>query len=135
MNYEWIETYFILEEVDKQFLNNPEEKILKGGGHIYIARYNGEIVGTCALIKKDDDTYELAKMGVTATARDKGIGWSLGQAAIAKVRELGGKTIFLESNTILEPAIALYQKLGFRKITGKTSAYERCNIQMELRLA
>ena len=69
-----------------------------------------------------------------SSARDKGIGWSLGQAAIAKVRELGGKTIFLESNTILEPAIALYQKLGFRKITGKTSIYERCNIQMELRL-
>lgn len=135
LNYEWIEKYFRLEEVDKQCLNNPEEKILKHGGHIYMARYNGEIVGTCALIKKDDETYELAKMGVTVTARDKGIGWSLGQAAIAKVRELGGKTIFLESNTILEPAIALYQKLGFRKITGKTSIYERCNIQMELRLA
>ena len=134
LNYEWIEKHFKLEEFDRQCLNNPEEKILKNGGHIYIALYNHEVVGTCALIKMDDNTYELAKMGVTATARGKGVGWSLGQAAIAKVRELGGKTVFLESNTILEPAINLYQKLGFRKIAGRISIYERCNIQMELKL-
>jgi len=36
-----------------------------------MARYNREIVGTCALIKTDDDTYELAKMAVTERARGK----------------------------------------------------------------
>jgi len=47
-----------------------------------MARYNREIVGTCALIKTDDDTYELAKMAVTERARGKNIGWLLGQAVI-----------------------------------------------------
>jgi len=44
---------------------------LQPGGHILMARYNREIVGTCALIKTDDDTYELAKMAVTERARGK----------------------------------------------------------------
>ena len=134
LNYEWIEKYFKLEDTDRQSLNHPGKKILQPGGHIYMARHNGEIVGTCALVKRDNDTYELAKMAVTERARGRGIGWLLGQAAIAKAHELGAKTIYLESNTALEPAIKLYQKLGFRKIVGQPSPYERCNIQMELKL-
>lgn len=134
LNYEWIERYFKLEESDHQSLNYPDEKILQPGGQIYMARQNGEIVGTCALIKVDQDTYELAKMAVTERAQGNGIGWRLGQTAIAKARELGAQTIYLESNTILEPAIKLYQKLGFRKVVGHPSPYERCNIQMELKL-
>ena len=135
LNYEWIQKYFKLEEPDRQSLNNPNEKILQPGGYIYLARHNREIVGTCALIKLNDDTYELAKMAVAESQKGKGIGYLLGQAAITKAGELGAKTVFLESNTVLKPAINLYKKLGFRKIVGQPSAYERCNIQMKLRLA
>lgn len=134
LNYEWIEKYFQLEEADHQSLDHPDEKILKTGGHIFMARHNGKIVGTCALIKLDDNRYELAKMAVTEKAQGKGIGWLLGQAAINKARELRAEAVFLESNTILEPAIKLYQKLGFQKIVGQPSPYQRCNIQMELKL-
>jgi len=134
LNYEWIEKYFKLEGNDHQSLNNPSEKILKPGGHIFMARYRGEIVGTCALIKINDDTYELAKMAVKEGARGKNIGWLLGQAITNKARELGAKRVFLESNTVLEPAINLYHKLGFQKVVGQPSPYERCNIQMELKL-
>ena len=134
LNYEWIEKYFKLESTDHQSLNHPSEKILQPGGHILMARYNREIVGTCALIKTDDDTYELAKMAVTERARGKNIGWLLGQAVINVARKLGAKKVFLESNTILEPAINLYYKLGFQKVVGRLSPYERCNIQMELKL-
>ncbi|GAP99991.1 bifunctional helix-turn-helix transcriptional regulator/GNAT family N-acetyltransferase [Leptolyngbya sp. NIES-2104] len=134
LNYEWIEKYFQLEEADHQSLDRPDEKILKPGGHIFMARHHDEIVGTCALIKLDENRYELAKMAVTEKAKGKGIGWLLGQAAINKARELRAETVFLESNTILEPAIKLYQKLGFRKIVGQPSPYQRCNIQMELKL-
>lgn len=134
LNCEWIETYFELEEADYHALDKPHETIIQTGGHIYLARYQGEIVGTCALIKKDEETYELAKMAVAECARGKGIGWLLGQASLAKARELGAKIVYLESNTVLEPAIQLYKKLGFRKIVGQPSPYTRCNIQMELRL-
>ncbi|NER79958.1 MAG: GNAT family N-acetyltransferase [Leptolyngbya sp. SIO1D8] len=134
LNYEWIHQYFDLEETDSQYLENPDEKILNPGGYIYMARYRGEVVGTCALVKKDHETYELAKMAVTVRARGKGIGWLLGQNAIEKARELGAKKLYIESNTALKAALKLYQKLGFQKIVGQPSPYERCNIQMELKL-
>jgi hypothetical protein len=86
------------------------------------------------LVKIDKDRYELAKMAVTERARGRGIGWLLGQTAVTQARQLGAKTLCLQSNTVLEPAIKLYQKLGFQKVVGQPSPYQRCNIQMELKL-
>ena len=134
LNYAWIEQHFQIDAADRQSLEHPADKILNPGGHIYMALQDGAVVGTCALMRLEEETYELVKMAVAETAKGQGIGFLLGQAAIAKARELGAKTLFLESNTVLEPAIRLYQKLGFRKVVGPPSPYARCNIQMELPL-
>ncbi|MES2266464.1 MAG: bifunctional helix-turn-helix transcriptional regulator/GNAT family N-acetyltransferase [Bacteroidota bacterium] len=134
LNEEWITQYFKMEETDYRSLDHPDDYILKKGGHILIALYNNEPVGACALIKMEDKRYELAKMAVSPMAKGKGIGFLLGQACIAKAKELGATKLYLESNTILKPAISLYHKLGFKKITGVPSPYERCNIQMMLDL-
>jgi N-acetylglutamate synthase-like GNAT family acetyltransferase/DNA-binding MarR family transcriptional regulator len=131
LNYEWITKYFKLEEADHKALDNPE-KIIADGGFIFMAVYQATIVGTVALIKMDDDTYELAKMAVSEKAQGKHIGWKLSQACIEKGRAMKAKRLYLESNTILTPAITMYYKLGFERIVGKPSPYERANIQMEL---
>jgi DNA-binding MarR family transcriptional regulator/predicted GNAT family N-acyltransferase len=133
LNEAWITTYFKMEPEDLKALDHPKDYILKKGGHILMAIYKDEPVGTCALIKMKDG-YELAKMAVDTEVRGKNIGYLLGRAAIEKGRANGAKRIYLESNTILKPAINLYHKLGFKKITGPPSPYERANIQMELRL-
>jgi DNA-binding MarR family transcriptional regulator/N-acetylglutamate synthase-like GNAT family acetyltransferase len=130
LNEEWITQYFEMEETDYKSLDHPDSYILNKGGHILIALYNNEPVGACALIKMDNEMYELAKMAVSPKAKGKGIGFILGNAAIAKAKQLGAKKLYLESNTILKPAINLYHKLGFKKVTGVPSPYERCNIQM-----
>lgn len=44
LNCEWIEKYFKLEETDRQSINFPDEKILKPGGHIFMALSNGEVI-------------------------------------------------------------------------------------------
>ena len=132
LNEEWITTWFKMEEEDHHALDHPKEHILDGGGHIFIALYKGEPVGTCAIIRMNDGGFELAKMGVSPTTKGKGIGWLLGRACVEKARALGAHRVYLESNTRLKPAINLYHKLGFRKITGPPSPYERCDIQMEL---
>ena len=134
LNEEWITQHFKMEESDHKALDHPEEYIIKPGGRIYIALYNEEAVGACALIKMNDKKFELAKMAVSPNARGKSIGTLLGQACIDKAKELGAATLYLESNTKLKPAISLYRKLGFEKITGPPSPYERANIQMELKL-
>lgn len=136
LNEEWISTYFEMEESDYKALDNPKEYILDKGGKIIVALYNNEPVGVCALIKSDDGEYgfEMAKMAVSPKAQGKNIGWLLGKEIVNIAKELGVSKIYLESNTILKPAICLYQKLGFKKITGKSTPYKRCNIQMELDL-
>jgi DNA-binding MarR family transcriptional regulator len=136
LNEEWISTFFKMEEADHKALDHPKEYILDNGGEIVVALYNEEPVGVCALIKMNDPDYdyELAKMAVSPKAQGKNIGWLLGQAIIEKARSLGAKKIYLESNTILKPAINLYHKLGFEKIGGRATPYERCNIQMELKV-
>jgi DNA-binding MarR family transcriptional regulator/GNAT superfamily N-acetyltransferase len=134
LNEEWITQYFKMEETDYKSLDHPGDYILNKGGYILMALYNNEPVGACALIKMEDDMYELAKMAVSPKAKGKGIGFILGQACVAKAKSLGAKRLYLESNTILKPAINLYHKLGFKKITGIPSPYERCNIQMMLEL-
>jgi GNAT superfamily N-acetyltransferase len=136
LNEEWISKYFKMEEADYKALDNPKGYILKNGGHIYVALYDDVPVGVCALIKMDDPVYdfELAKMAVSPLAQGKNIGWLLGQAVIKKAKLLGASKLYLESNTILAPAINLYHKLGFQKVVGHATPYERCNIQMELLL-
>ncbi|HXO77922.1 MAG TPA: bifunctional helix-turn-helix transcriptional regulator/GNAT family N-acetyltransferase [Puia sp.] len=132
LNEEWITKYFRMEESDYKALDHPREYILDKGGHIFMALYKGEPVGACAIIPMDDGGFELAKMAVSPRAQGLGIGFLIGQACIDKARALGARRVYLESNTTLKPAINLYHKLGFRKVAGPPSPYERCNIQMEL---
>jgi DNA-binding MarR family transcriptional regulator/GNAT superfamily N-acetyltransferase len=132
LNEEWITTWFRMEEGDYKALDHPGEYILDKGGHIFMALYKGEPVGTCSLIRMDDGSFELAKMGVSPQTQGLGIGYLLGRACIEKARALGARRVYLESNTRLKPAINLYHKLGFRKVAGPPSPYERCDIQMEL---
>lgn len=136
LNEEWISRYFKMEKADYNALDDPEGYILKNGGHIMVALYNKEPVGVCALLKMDNSVYnyELAKMSVSPKAQGKNIGFLLGQAVLNKAKALGAKKVYLESNTILKPAINLYHKLGFLKVAGHPSPYERCNIQMSVDL-
>ena len=136
LNQWWIEEYFVMEEMDHKALDHPKEYILDKGGHILFALMDKKPVGVCALIPTTVKEYdfELAKMGVSKDAHGKGIGYMVGKAIVEKAKASGAKKIHLESNTILEPAIKLYKKLGFKEIVGLPSPYNRCNIQMELLL-
>lgn len=134
LNVNWIRKHWELEESDYKALDNPQLNIIQPGGYIAIALRDQQAVGTCALIKMDDECYELAKMAVDDSAKGLGVGSLLGFHMIDKAKELGAKRLYLESNTILVPALNLYRKLGFKRISGSDSPYKRCNIQMELQL-
>ena len=136
LNIEWISNYFVVEPNDVKALDHAEEYIINKGGEIFAAVLNDEVLGVCALIKSDgkDYDYELAKMAVSPKAQGKGVGLLLAESAIKWAKEKGASRIYLESNTKLKPAIKLYEKLGFKEITGLSSAYDRVDIQMMLRL-
>ncbi|WPX41548.1 bifunctional helix-turn-helix transcriptional regulator/GNAT family N-acetyltransferase [Akkermansia sp. N21116] len=136
LNEEWITAHWQMEKSDYKALDHPQEYILDKGGYIFVALDAGAPVGVCALCKLDDPDYdyELAKLAVSPKAQGKGIGILLGETVIRKAMELGAQKIFLESNTILEPATHLYRKLGFQELKGHHLSYARGNIQMKLTL-
>ena len=134
LNVAWIEKYFKLEPSDLAQLEHPEEHIIDKGGHIILAKIGDEIVGTTALVKDNDDFFELVKMAVDTNHQGKRIGEKLAIAAIEKAREMGAKQLFLESNRRLTPALNLYRKMGFKEVKLFDSPYERADIQMLLDL-
>lgn len=134
LNEEWITRYFVMEEADHKSLGNPQSYIIDKGGYILMASYQGEIVGTCALINDGEGVYELAKMAVTPKAQGLKIGKLLGEAAIEKARQAGATKVYLVSNRQLGPALNLYRRLGFVEVPMPPSIYERADIKMELPL-
>jgi GNAT superfamily N-acetyltransferase len=131
LNRDWIEKHFWMEPLDFQVLQHPEEHIVKKGGSILMALYANEIAGTVALKFVESGVYEFTKMAVDERFRGKKVGQALAEAAIDTARELGAKKIILYSNTVLQPAIALYRKIGFVEIP-VDGPYKRSNIKMEL---
>jgi len=138
LNLAWIERWFVVEPRDRLELENPEEHILAAGGWIFIAEWETphgiEVVGTCALLAGHDGARELAKMAVKESFKGRGIGRALGEAAIEVARGEGASRVELMSNTKLEPAIALYRRLGFVEVPLPMNDYRRANIKMEMKL-
>ena len=134
LNEAWISRHFRIEPPDTRVLEAPQAEILDKGGQIIVAARGEEVVGVCALLRVDADTFELAKMAVAESARGLGIGYLVGQEAVERARRAGASRLILESNTVLAPAIALYRKLGFTEVEGAHSEYARCDIHMELLL-
>lgn len=137
LNVEWIETYFRMEAKDHEALDDPEANILARGGAILIIEDDGLAVGCCALLRRDAQVYELAKMAISPSRQGRGAGRQLIDAAIAKAKAMGGASLYLESNAVLAPAIRLYETAGFRHIAPEfrpPTPYSRCDIFMELPL-
>lgn len=135
LNHEWITAYFALEEPDNRMLNDPQGYILDQGGYIFMARYRGELVGTCALPREPDGNFELAKMAVSPKAQGLGIGFRLGEVALAQAWAAGARHVELLSNRKLAPALSLYQKLGFVEVPLAPSEYQRADIKMVISLS
>lgn len=136
LNEEWISKYFNIEAEDLKALEHPKEYIIDKGGAILLALRKNKVIGVCALIKLNNkkQDFELAKMAVSTQERGRGIGYELGIAIIDKAKSMGAHSLYLESNTQLKPALSLYKKLGFKELEFQHTAYERCNIQMELEI-
>lgn len=133
LNIEWLERHFYVEALDHAILSQPRTAILAPGGAIFLARLNGAIVGTCALINSGDGKLELSKMAVTQDCQGLGLGRRLIERALAHFRASGASLLFLESNSKLQPALALYESVGFRHVARpETEAhYQRANVYME----
>ncbi len=133
LNIWWLKKYFRVEPIDEVTLRDPEGKILDKGGEIYFATVDGTAVGTVAMKFIAPGIFELTKLGVDPNVQKGGMGRALCEQVMNRFLARGGKTLFLETNTVLTPAIALYKKLGFveKPNPNPDSPYERSNYYME----
>ena len=135
LNREWLEKYFSVEPIDLKYFANPKAMILAKGGDIFFAEADGEVVGTCSILR-DGASWELAKMAVTESARGKGIGEKLVKEAITRAKLGKAKKLMLVTNSKLVPAIKLYEKFGFKEtFRGQHPKYKRGDVVMEKILA
>ena len=131
LNFDWLNEYFYVEEYDEKVLKNCKEEIIDKGGYIFFAIFKSEVVGTMALIPREEKIYELNKMAVKKELRGNGIGHQLIQYTINFAKSNKYKSVILYSNTVLENSIHLYNKFGFKKIDNPDAPYKRSDIKME----
>ena len=91
------------------------------------------VLSSSAETEMKSDAIELTYIGVAADQRGKGLGKDLLNAFIEMSREAGYRSVVLSVEKDNEPAIALYQKAGF-KITKTFSEgrYERHRMELIL---
>lgn len=134
LNIAWLKRYFVVEPIDEEMLSNPKEYIIDNGGLIFFAKAGDEIAGTFAMIKSGENEYELSKMAVSEEHQGKNIGNTMLQFCLDKAKELHADKVVLFSNTLLQPAIHLYRKYGFKEVPLNSSEYKRSNVKMEVEI-
>ena len=137
LNEEWIARYFTLEKMDRETLGDPENLILRKGGHIFMVYLGPQAVGCVALIPMGDGVYELSKMAVSPEVRGLGIGRRLLEYAVTQAKQIGARSLFLASNAKLKNAVHLYESIGFRHVSPERlppNPYTRANVFMEMSL-
>lgn len=132
LNIEWLDHYNLTESHDLQILDDPRGTILESGGAIYLAEYDGRIIGSAALMKEHDGVFELAKMAVAKDFQKKGISKLLLEKCIQKAKDTKVSKITLFSNHQLKAAIGLYEQYGFRHVPVVDSPFVTADIKMEL---
>src|SRR4051794_2279716 len=82
LNRDWIESYFVLEDADREVFADPVAAVLATGGQIFFVTEGDAVLGTCAVLRHSQAECEIAKMAVAAEARGRGLGDLLMKAAI-----------------------------------------------------
>ena len=136
LNRGWIEQHFVVEEADREVFRDPVAAIVAPGGEIFFVVDDGQVLGTCAVLPHEPGVYEIAKMAVAPAARGKGYGDLLMEASVEFARRVGARRVVIVSNTVLGPAIRLYEKHGFVRVPlDEHERFARANIRLERELA
>jgi len=134
LNTAWLEEFFYVEPHDIETFSTIEHDIVENDGEIFFCLVNNEIAGTVAMIKVNEQVFELAKMAVDKKFQGQKLSHLLMKACIAFAKEKGIKKIMLMSSTKLDTALHLYRKYNFIEVPLSETDYARADIQMELTL-
>lgn len=122
-SYENIQDWLDYAESLRDSVHNPfVDKIL-------VARDGGEILGSLQLYTDSETAYNrpdlaifspiIRMLGVSPSARGKGVAQALLRESISYASEKGAAHIYLHSSDKMADAIRLYEWLGFKRDTSK----------------
>lgn len=98
-------------------LDDIEAHYLKTGGMFELIEDTaGNLLGTVGLYPVDNETCELRKMYFAPEVRGRGLGARVLKRTLDRARELGFRRVELETASVLEGAIRLYTRFGFRPL-------------------
>lgn len=101
---------------------NAITEAAKYGTVFLLAEQDGKILGYLGMKPILDEGY-ISNVAVTSSARDKGIGSALLEKLTSYAKENGIKTISLEVRPSNAPAIALYEKFGYKQVGRRKNFY------------
>ena len=102
-------------DIGKTYMSNK-------GCHIWVAEWNGKIVGMVGLIQNEDHKpgiAELQRMSVSKNCRKMGVASKLLEELLKHSRQQGFEKNVLKTSNAQGPAVRLYRKFGFKLIEGK----------------
>jgi len=82
-------------------------------GRLLLARVSAEAVGCVALRPLEETVCEMKRLYIRPAFRRQGIGRELAQRAIDEARVIGYTIVRLDTLRQMQPALELYQSLGF----------------------
>jgi putative acetyltransferase len=104
------------------------------GGCFEVLVYGpGEIIGSYGLYPLREGVCELRKMYLHRAHRGRGLGKAILRRALDQARKLGFRRVELETASVLQEAIALYESFGFRPFQPEHMS-SRCDSAMFLDL-
>lgn len=102
---------------DSDLLDIQTNYFASGGTFDLLVNDSGRIVGSVGLYRVADSICELRKMYLTPEVRGCGWGRRLLEHALARAAELGFRRVVLETASVLQSAVALYERYGFQRYT------------------
>lgn len=118
----------LLYSKESGYVNDFENYVLKTFDHfqehyhpdkdcIWLATYNGQIIGSVAIIGHSAKEAQLRWFLVHPVFRGAGIGRKLLDSALQYCRQKGYTRVYLLTTEVQQQAIAMYKKAGFRLVS------------------
>ena len=84
----------------------------------FVAECGGEVLGGAGYAECSafEDCAELQKLYLSDSAKGKGLGRRLMETVEDRARQAGYRRLYLETHSILDAAIRLYERRGYRSI-------------------
>lgn len=115
---EWLETYFTLEKYTNQSTRDTVTQIrnmIQNDTLYCIIKMDGTNVACASVVIENGYVY-IANVIVDEMYRGNGYGRRLCESLLAKAKEMGGHTAYLQVIQTNGIAVSLYEKLGFEKL-------------------